>query len=88
MKWIGTDIRGTIMPICPGCERKIPYDQLDLHERYCGEIRGGTGQRSLERLDERLTTLESRLEEGLQELEPGGEPRLSDEVESRINPRD
>lgn len=73
------------MPICPGCERTIPYDQLDLHERYCGEIRTGSGAESLQRLDERLTELESRLEDRLRNLEPGGEPRLSDEVESRID---
>lgn len=73
------------MPICPGCERKIPYDQLDIHERYCGELGSGTGGRSLQRLDERLTELESRFKEQLQELESADEPRLSDEVESSLD---
>jgi predicted RNase H-like nuclease (RuvC/YqgF family) len=59
------------MPICPGCERSISYDELVIHEQHCDGISGSSKDRSqtAERLDRRLSDVEARLEERLRELE-------------------
>ena len=59
------------MPICPGCERSVPYDRLDLHERYCGGIWGqpSAAAVAVEKLDRRLQRIEADLERRLAELE-------------------
>jgi len=75
------------MPICPGCERKVPYDQLDIHERYCRKIRSDTGDRSLERLERRLTSLETLVGEMADELEAEEQRRSSLEEEQRLDAR-
>lgn len=64
------------MPICPGCERTVPYRSLHLHEQHCvnlGDEVGDAG-RSLERLERRLEVIEQLLggplrEAGRTELE-------------------
>ena len=62
---------GRPMPICPGCERSIPYDRLDVHERYCGEIWGKrpAGAGAIEMLDRRLQRIEADLERRLAVLD-------------------
>ena len=59
------------MPICPGCERSVPYDRLDLHERYCGGIWGqpSAAPVAVEKLDQRLQRIEADLERRLARLE-------------------
>lgn len=61
------------MPICPGCERQVPYRRLGVHQRYCegigGTHRGAGAGAATELLDERLTRIEERVEERLGELE-------------------
>lgn len=61
------------MPICPGCERTIPYELLDIHERNCAGIWNATfglqatdvsiDVRATERLEQRVAALEKRLDE-------------------------
>jgi len=67
------------MPICPGCEQTVPYDRLDVHQRYCAGIwsDGMRGGRSVERLDRRLANVEARLERRLREFEEDVERRLA-----------
>lgn len=52
------------MPICPGCERSVAYDRLDLHERYCGGIWGepAPAPAVMERIERRLQRLEAELD--------------------------
>lgn len=59
------------MPICPGCERSVPYDRLDVHERYCGGIWGQSSPAAvaLERLDRRLQRMEDDVEQRLVQLD-------------------
>ena len=59
------------MPICPGCERSVPYDRLDVHERYCGGIWGQPSPAAvaIERLDRRLQRSEDDVEERLVQLD-------------------
>ena len=59
------------MPICPGCERSVPYDRLDVHERYCGGIWGQSSPAAIaiERLDRRLQRIEEDVEERLVKLD-------------------
>ena len=59
------------MPICPGCERSVPYDRLDVHQRYCGGIWGETSPAAvaIERLDRRLKQIEEDVEERLVKLD-------------------
>jgi hypothetical protein len=53
------------MPICPGCLQSVSYSRLDVHEQYCEELDGeaseGEVTAALERLDMRLTRLESQV---------------------------
>ena len=59
------------MPICPGCERSVPYDRLDVHERYCGDIWGQSSPAAiaLERLDRRLQRIEADIDQRLAAME-------------------
>ena len=59
------------MPICPGCERSVPYDRLDVHQRYCGGIWGESSPAAvaIERLDRRLKRIEEDVEERLVRLD-------------------
>lgn len=65
------------MPICPGCERSVPYDRLDVHERYCGGIWGQPSPAALavEKLDRRLQRIEADVEKRLATLERRRERR-------------
>lgn len=49
------------MPNCPGCERHVPYDRLDVHQRYCSGISNSPASCALERLEHRVAALERRL---------------------------
>lgn len=74
------------MPICPGCERRVPYDRMGIHERYCEEIdRGaaGLGER-VEALNRRLRAVENRLDRRLRRLESDLERRVT-ELEQGLN---
>lgn len=59
------------MPICPGCERSVPYDQLDVHERYCDGIWGQDSDTAtaVERLDRRLQQFKVDVDERLETIE-------------------
>ena len=65
------------MPTCPGCEQRISYDRLTVHERHCAglvAVRGDEHQ-SMEHLEQRLRVLEELLVERLpdpEELPEGG----------------
>lgn len=66
------------MPICPGCEQTLTYSQLDVHQRYCDGVRSGGRDRrqSVEKLEQRLATLEERMEGRIWNLETDFERRL------------
>lgn len=73
------------MPICPGCEQSIPYDELDVHERYCHDIWGDrdSGSRSVERLERQIVALERRVDGRLRKVEADVERRLQSLERSR-----
>jgi len=51
------------MPICPGCEQKMSYDELDAHERVCNRIwtEVGNEAQSFRHLEGRLAALEREI---------------------------
>jgi len=53
------------MPTCPGCNECVSYDRLATHQKYCGELFGHDcpAGRSLERLERRISAIESRLDD-------------------------
>jgi hypothetical protein len=53
------------MPICAGCEQKVPYQELDTHQRYC---RGRSADEDPS-TSERLTAREAIFEEFLETME-------------------
>ncbi|WP_424020034.1 hypothetical protein ACOZ4N_20110 (plasmid) [Halorientalis pallida] len=58
------------MPICPGCERPVPYDRLATHEQYCTELADDASRaRKIERLDRRISEAERRMYRRLRALE-------------------
>jgi len=59
------------MPICPGCERWVSYDELPRHERYCTQLceSDEARMRSLAALDERITETERRLYRQIKAIE-------------------
>jgi hypothetical protein len=56
------------MPICPGCERAVPYDRLATHEQYCAGL-ADDPERQIERLDRRISEAERRMYRRLRALE-------------------
>ena len=56
------------MPVCPGCEQPVPYDQLAIHERYCAELNDADAA-DAERLDRRISRVERRMYRRLRALE-------------------
>ncbi|MGQ4557160.1 hypothetical protein [Halobellus sp. GM3] len=70
------------MPICPGCERVVSYEQLPTHEQYCDGLSEGSHEQA-ERLEalasemsqtsdslsRRVRSLEARLEAQLAEVD-------------------
>lgn len=67
------------MPTCPGCERRVSYDRLDVHQRYCDGIRGADwiDERSIERLEHRLANVERLLASRFEQFETDVENRSS-----------
>lgn len=68
------------MPICKGCEQKVPYQELDIHQRYCLGDRIDAESLGVDHLDHRMAVLEEQLEivedrftDHLGELETGQE---------------
>lgn len=59
------------MPFCAGCEQKIPYQELDTHQRYCRKRSGDESPSTAQR----LTTREAMFDECLELMEV----RLADE---------
>jgi len=50
------------MPICDGCEQKVPYQELDTHQRYCRGRSADEDPSTSERLTEREALYEECLE--------------------------
>lgn len=58
------------MPICPGCERPVPYDRLATHQQYCTELAADESRdQTIERLDRRISDAERRMYRRLRALE-------------------
>jgi len=68
------------MPVCPGCERRVSYEQLPVHERYCGGIHnsGNDGSNSARDIENQLIALEERLTEEIHEHDEEIKSRLRD----------
>jgi len=60
------------MPICPGCERNVSYDNLDEHERVCPAIWAdqGTQTQAMDRIEARLVALERKVDTYFGSREP------------------
>lgn len=59
------------MPICPGCERRVAYDDLRRHVKYCPDVHEGDEEAlaAVEAVDDRLTDVERRLLRRISRLE-------------------
>jgi hypothetical protein len=59
------------MPICPGCERNVSYQELDVHERYCDGPSSTTTDSTdpPEQFEAKITYIEDEVDERLSELE-------------------
>lgn len=59
------------MPLCSGCAEKIPYQDLDIHQRYCNRDENDETNRSNRgrQLEVRLSVFEHRIEDTVHELE-------------------
>ena len=59
------------MPVCPCCERRVPYDDLRGHVKHCPDAHDGDEEalRTAEALDDRLTDVERRLLRRISRLE-------------------
>lgn len=59
------------MPICRSCEEKIPYQDLDVHQRYCetNELEQSKTNESVKRLETRISILEDRAEDRIHAVE-------------------
>jgi len=64
------------MPVCPGCERRVSYEQLPVHQHCCEGLCGADGISARDRIEEYLFDLDERFEEGLKENEKEIERRL------------
>ena len=67
------------MPVCPGCERDVPHDRLDIHVQHCAHLDGGdeAAMSAIEQLDRRLSTIERAMQYRIQQLEADRNPPLS-----------
>lgn len=56
----------------------MPYEELDVHQRYCSDLWGesGRGSRSIERIERRIADLERRVDGRLRDVEADVERRL------------
>lgn len=59
------------MPICPGCETRVQYDELRQHVEYCSGVTDGdeTAMAAIMALDSRVTALERDLLRRISRLE-------------------
>lgn len=60
------------MPHCPGCQRDVPYEQLDAHLARCGALVDDDDEshhEALRRLDRRVVELEVEVDRHLGQLE-------------------
>jgi hypothetical protein len=59
------------MPICPGCERVVSYDQLPIHEQYCDALREGPDEQAkrIEALATEMTQTSDTLSRRVRQLE-------------------
>lgn len=59
------------MPICPGCERRVSYDDLRRHVKYCPDVHEGDEEAltAVESVDDRLSDVERRLIRRISRLE-------------------
>ena len=74
------------MPVCPGCERRVPHEQLPVHQRCCGALRGSGEQSAPQRIERYLSELDERLTEDVKTHEEEVERRLhrlEDELQAR-----
>lgn len=68
------------MPICARCEQKVPYQELDTHQRYCRRRSTGGDSSTSERLAAREALLEECLETLAERLAEGDEEEADDSV--------
>jgi len=67
------------MPICDGCEQKVPYQELDTHQRYCQGLQDGDDAPAAKRLGSR--------EAGFEECLELAESRRADRLQTRATER-
>ena len=67
------------MPICPGCEREVSHDELDIHVQHCPYLNGGNdvAMAAIEQLDRRLSTVEQSLQLRIRQLETELDPPVT-----------
>jgi len=73
------------MPNCPGCERRVAYDDLRRHVNECLDVSPGddAARVTIESLDDRVTDVEGRLLRRIARIETeldveGTSPRTND----------
>jgi len=76
------------MPVCPGCERRVSYEQLPVHERYCRGLRSNRSGESdgTKHLERQLMALEERLAEELHSHDEEIKSRLQELERTQIRP--
>jgi hypothetical protein len=68
------------MPNCPGCEKRVPYNRLDIHQRYCEELTDQpTPKPAVKALDHRLQAMEQQLNRRMMQLEARVKQNLSEQ---------
>lgn len=68
------------MPICPGCERVVPYNRLVIHEHLCDGIWGVKDGGAIpgEGLERRFDDLERHLDGRIREIKEDLDRRFND----------
>lgn len=66
------------MPVCPGCSRRVSYEQLPVHRRCCDALRGSDehGTPAPNPVEQYISELDKRLEEDLRIHEEKIDQRL------------
>ncbi len=67
------------MPVCPGCEREVSHEELDIHVQHCPYLNGGNAvaMAAIEQLDRRLSLVERSLQHRIQQLETELDPPVA-----------